>query len=615
MLSTPLMATPSSSKPVVLFLCTANACRSQMAEALARRALGEQADVFSAGVRPGERVDPRALLALAELGVALPGARNKSIAEAEALFAGRKPALVVTVCGNADEEPCPIYGRAARKVHRGFRDPPHLARDAGAAATDAAALPFYREVRDEIEAMLRAELEGLLPGVTLLPLPAAPAEAAADAPKAAASALDAAGASAESKGSAGVVTASPAPAAASSPLDFFASYLTVWVALCMIGGGLIGAYVPAAPAALEHATVAGVNGIIAALLWVMLFPMFVTLEWSALRRVADAPSSVILTAILSYAVKPFTMFGLGIFFTRVAFARHMPDAALRDSYVAGLVLLAGAPCTAMVFVWSALMNGSTANTLLMVGVNDLLMLALYVPICGLLIGTTSIGLPWDTIAASVAFFVLGPLLLAAGVRWAVLRSHDEKFLNERVVAPTKPLTTVALLATLVIIFVFQGARIRDNVADVFLLAVPILIQCVLLWALCYGVSFAMCIPHERAGPASLIATSNFFELAVAVAVAIYGPGSGAALATVVGVLVEVPIMLLFTKVVNALKPRLDARCAACDETCAAYRFKGDRTAAPALPMSLADVAAPMNPLAAAAPPAPAACCTAGKPCK
>lgn len=158
-------------KPVVLFLCTANACRSQMAEALARRALGAQADVFSAGVRPGERVDARALRVLGELGVELPGARNKSIAEAEALFAGREPALVVTVCGNADEEPCPIYRRAARKVHRGFRDPPHLARDAGVAeGDDDAALPFYREVRDEIETMLRAELAGLLPGVALLPL-------------------------------------------------------------------------------------------------------------------------------------------------------------------------------------------------------------------------------------------------------------------------------------------------------------------------------------------------------------------------------------------------------------------------------------------------------------
>ena len=362
------------------------------------------------------------------------------------------------------------------------------------------------------------------------------------------------------------MTGLPSPSA----ISFFEKWLTVWVALCMIGGGLSGALVPAAPAALSLASVAGVNGVIAALLWVMLFPMFVTLDFTALRRVADAPASIVLTAVLSYAVKPFTMFGLALLFTRVFYARVMPDPALRDSYVAGLVLLAGAPCTAMVFVWSALMGGSTANTLLMVGVNDLLMLALYVPICGLLIGSTSIALPWATIAASVAFFVLAPLLLAAGVRWAVLSARGERFLLERIVAPIKPLTTLALLATLVIIFIFQGARIRDNVADIFLLAVPILIQCVVLWAVCYGVAFHLCIPHERAGPASLIATSNFFELAVAVAVAIYGPESGAALATVVGVLVEVPIMLLFTYVVNALKPRLDARCAACDDVCPAY---------------------------------------------
>jgi ACR3 family arsenite transporter len=373
---------------------------------------------------------------------------------------------------------------------------------------------------------------------------------------------------------------SPAPAAkqASEAISFFEKWLTLWVALCMVGGGLIGAFAPAAAHALETATVAGVNGIIAALLWVMLFPMFVTLDFTALRRVAEAPAAVVLTTVLSYAIKPFTMFGLAVLFTRVFYVRVMPDADLRDSYVAGLVLLAGAPCTAMVFVWSALMGGSTADTLLMVGVNDLLMLALYVPICGLLIGSTSLALPWATIAASVAFFVLGPLLLAVAVRSAVLNFRDERFLLDRIVAPIKPLTTVALLATLVIIFVFQGTSIRENVQDIFLLAVPILIQCVLLWAICYGACFHFCIPHVRAGPASLIATSNFFELAVAVAVSVYGPKSGAALATVVGVLVEVPIMLLFTYIVNYLKPTLDSRCAACADVCPSYA----KVAAPAL---------------------------------
>ena len=204
------------------------------------------------------------------------------------------------------------------------------------------------------------------------------------------------------------------------------------------------------------------------------------------------------------------------------------------------------------------------------------MLALYVPICGLLIGATSIALPWATIAASVGFFILAPLLLAVATRAAVLRVRDEAFLLQRVVAPIKPLTTVALLATLVVIFIFQGARIAGNVADIFMLCVPILIQCVLMWAACYAAAFAMCVPHERAAPASLIATSNFFELAVAVAVALFGPGSGAALASVVGVLVEVPIMLLFTHICNALRPRLDARCASCDDVCPGMRFAGDK---------------------------------------
>jgi len=208
-------------------------------------------------------------------------------------------------------------------------------------------------------------------------------------------------------------------------------------------------------------------------------------------------------------------------------------------------------------------------------------------------------------------YIVVPVVFAQVLRRLLLAGKGQARLAATL-SRLGPLSLLSLLATLVLLFGFQGEQILAQPLVIALLAVPILIQCVLLWALCYGVSFAMCIPHERAGPASLIATSNFFELAVAVAVAIYGPGSGAALATVVGVLVEVPIMLLFTKVVNALKPRLDARCAACDETCAAYRFKGDRPASPALPMSLADASAPMKPLAAAA---PAACGTAGKPCQ
>lgn len=329
----------------------------------------------------------------------------------------------------------------------------------------------------------------------------------------------------------------------------------------MIGGALIGFYVPASHTALEAAQFYGINAIIAALLWVMLFPMFLTLDFAAVRRVREAPAAIVVTSVLSYCVKPFTMWGLGLLFVRVFYAQVIPDAALRDSYIAGMVLLAGAPCTAMVFVWSQLMGGDGAYTLAQVAVNDLLMLALYVPICGLLIGATNLHLPWDIIAFSVSIFILAPLALATIVRATVLAVRDEAFLLEKIVAPIKPLTTIALLATLAIIFIFQGATLGTKTADIFLLAVPITIQCVFLWAIAYGACWYYRIPHERAAPASLIATSNFFELAVAVAVSIYGPSSGAALATVVGVLVEVPVMLAFVYVCMYLKPRLDKRCA------------------------------------------------------
>jgi ACR3 family arsenite transporter len=295
------------------------------------------------------------------------------------------------------------------------------------------------------------------------------------------------------------------------------------------------------------------------------------------------------------------MWGLGLLFMRVFYTKVIPDAALRDSYVAGLVLLAGAPCTAMVFVWSALMGGNSAFTLMQVAVNDVLMLALYVPICGLLIGASNIALPWDTIAVSVALFILAPLALATSVRVAVLHFRDEAYLLQRVVAPIKPLTTIALLATLILIFIFQGATLGTKTADIFLVAVPILIQSFALWGVCYAIAFYSCIPHERAGPASLIATSNFFELAVAVAISIYGPASGAALATVVGVLVEVPAMLFFVNVCNALKPVLDARCAACDDICPGYARAGDELLRVLLCGAVAPRAKPETAKAPAAP--------------
>lgn len=355
----------------------------------------------------------------------------------------------------------------------------------------------------------------------------------------------------------------PIPAPKPSSISFFERWLTVWVGLCMVVGALIGFYAPSVAHALASAEVVGVNLIIAILLWVMLFPMFLTLDFlEALRGVRTAPAALLITTGLNYCVKPFTMWGLGLFFTRVVFINSMPEAELRDSYVAGLVLLAGAPCTAMVFVWSSLLGGSPGYTLAQVALNDGLMLLLYVPICGALIGATGLALPWATIAACVGFFIVAPLALASLVRAVVLHAFGEEFLSNKVVATIKPLTTLALLLTLVLIFIFQGATLGSKTAAIFMLAVPITIQCVLLWAVAYALCWQACIPHERTAPASLIATSNFFELAVAVAVSLYGPSSGAALATVVGVLVEVPIMLCFVQLCLYLKPALDRRCLA-----------------------------------------------------
>ena len=364
----------------------------------------------------------------------------------------------------------------------------------------------------------------------------------------------------DAAGAAACADAGALPPAALPTLPFFERNLTLWVGLCMVAGGLIGAYVPAASATLEGIQFAGVNAIIAALLWVMLLPMFLTLDFSSLRAVASAPSAIALTCAVNYAVKPFTMWLLGMLFFRVLYVRVVPDPEVQKSYVAGMVLLGGAPCTAMVFVWSQLMGGSAEYTLMQVAVNDLLMLALYVPICGGLIGASSLALPWVTIAVAVTLFVAAPLALACAVRAVVLRAADEAFLLQRIVAPIKPLTTAALLAMLVLIFVFQGPHLATRTADIFLLAVPITLQCCAMFALPYGAAFWLRIPHERAAPAALIGTSNFFELAVALAVSVYGADSPAALATVVGVLVEVPLMLLFVNVCLRCKPALDARC-------------------------------------------------------
>jgi len=357
------------------------------------------------------------------------------------------------------------------------------------------------------------------------------------------------------------------PVADPNAIGFFEKYLTLWVFLCIVAGSLIGYYNDEAAAQLARAEFAEINAIVAVLLWIMIFPMLVQIDYSSLKKVKDDPGAIALTSIINYAIKPFSMYALAVLFFRVFYTQVIPDSELRDNYIAGLILLAGAPCTAMVFCWSCLTGGDPAYTLVQVAFNDLLLLALYIPTCVLLIGVSNISLPWLTIIYAVILFIAAPLVLSAGIRSFVVSRYGAEFLNEKIVKPFKPVTIIALLATLVLIFIFQGKKIGDKPLQIVLIAIPITIQCVLNWGFCYYLGFISCIPHSRLAPASMIATSNFFELAVAVAISVYGLQSGAALATVVGVLVEVPVMLALTAACNRLKPMLDERCRRCQELC------------------------------------------------
>eukprot|EP01041_Mallomonas_annulata_P002487 gene2487-4840_t len=349
-------------------------------------------------------------------------------------------------------------------------------------------------------------------------------------------------------------------------IGFFEKYLTVWVLLCMIVGGLIGAYNPSASEALAKAEFAQINAIVAVLLWLMILPMLIQIDFASLKAVKDNPGAIALTTCINYLIKPFTMYALAILFFRVIYVRVIPDTLLADNYIAGLILLAGAPCTAMVFVWSALVGGDAAYTLVQVAFNDLLMLGIYVPTAALLIGVSDIELPWETIIYAVLLFIVAPLLLAVTLRMIIITNFGLGTLKD-LVDRFKPVTVICLLLTLVLIFIFQGQKIADKPLHIVLIAIPIIIQCVLIFIIAYAIGYYCCIPHSRLAPGAMIATSNFFELAVAVAISVYGLESGAALSTVVGVLVEVPVMLVLTQICIYLRPNLDHRVCNCDKEC------------------------------------------------
>ncbi len=340
-----------------------------------------------------------------------------------------------------------------------------------------------------------------------------------------------------------------------APMNFFERYLTAWVALCIVVGILLGQASPQVFHAIGTIEIAKVNLPVGALIWVMIIPMLVRIDFSALGQVKQHVRGIGVTLLVNWLVKPFSMAFLAWLFIRHWFAPLLPAENI-DSYIGGLILLAAAPCTAMVFVWSRLTNGDPYFTLSQVALNDLIMVFAFAPLVALLLGVSSITVPWSTLLVSVGLYIVIPVIIAQALRYVLLQRSREAL--DRALIRAQPWSIAALLATLVLLFAFQGDAIIKQPLVIALLAVPILIQVVFNSALAYGLNRALGEKHEIACPSSLIAASNFFELAVAAAISLFGFESGAALATVVGVLIEVPLMLVVVKAVNASKSWYEA---------------------------------------------------------
>ncbi len=337
-----------------------------------------------------------------------------------------------------------------------------------------------------------------------------------------------------------------------SGISFFEKYLTVWVALCMAAGILIGKFLPDIPGFLEKIEYAGQNLPIAILIWIMIYPMMLKIDFKSIKNVGKHPTGILISSGASWLMKPFLMFGLATLFLQMFFSAFLP-ADLAKDFVTGAVLLGTAPCTAMVFVWSTLTKGDPAHTLVQVSVNDLLILILFVPIVQLLLGVNNVHLPLNMLIFSVVLFVVVPLFGGFLSRVLIIKKKGEEYFVQKFVSKFEGVTTVGLLLTLIIIFSFQGDIILEKPLYVLLIAVPLILQNVISANLTYFVCKIAKLPHNIAAPASLIAASDFFELSVAVAIALFGPDSPVVLACTVGVLTEVPVMLLLVKIINKTK--------------------------------------------------------------
>ncbi len=332
-------------------------------------------------------------------------------------------------------------------------------------------------------------------------------------------------------------------------ISFFERYLTLWVILCMVGGILIGKFLPAIPQLLAQMEYANISLPIVVLIWLMIYPMMLKVDFESVKNVKKNPQGLFVTWTINWLIKPFTMFGLAWLFFFVLFKEFItPD--LAQDYLAGAVLLGAAPCTAMVFVWSQLTRGNAAYTVVQVATNDLIILIAFTPIVALLLQQAGVTIPWDTLLLSVVLFVVIPLVGGILTRRQLVRNKGLDYLEKSFIPRFQNLTIGGLLLTLVLIFSLQGKVILEHPLHIALIAVPLIIQTVLIFALAYFTSRACKLPHEIAAPAGMIGASNFFELSVAVAIALFGIDSPVVLATIVGVLVEVPVMLLLVRYAN-----------------------------------------------------------------
>ena len=338
-----------------------------------------------------------------------------------------------------------------------------------------------------------------------------------------------------------------------SPISLFERYLSVWVGLCIAAGVGFGALFPGVFQFVAGVEYANVNLVVAVLIWVMIYPMMVNVDFASLRDVGRKPRGLCITLVVNWLIKPFTMAALGIVFFEYLFA-GLVDPQTGREYIAGMILLGVAPCTAMVFVWSQLVRGDANYTLVQVSINDIIMIFAFAPIAAFLLGVTDIVVPWETLFLAVVLYVVIPLVAGYITRRKLDASADHDRVRD-FTRRMKPFSVIGLLATVVLLFGFQAGTILGNPVVIGLIAIPLLIQSYGIFMLAFGWAWLWRVPFDTAAPAALIGTSNFFELAVAVAISLFGLDSGAALATVVGVLVEVPVMLSLVAFANAMRPR------------------------------------------------------------